>query len=128
MKNNKTNLKRCKRCGLPETYETIEFDEFSVCNICHQAKFKQEKVDWSNRKKMLVELINEYRGKSDYDCIVPFSGGKDSTFTLFYLVKEFNLKPLVVQFNHGFMRPNLLENNERTFKKTVSFQCFYTVI
>lgn len=117
MKNNKTNLKRCKRCGLPETYETIEFDEFSVCNICHQAKFKQEKVDWSNRKKMLVELINEYRGKSDYDCIVPFSGGKDSTFTLFYLVKEFNLKPLVMQFNHGFMRPNLLENNERTFKK-----------
>ena len=47
---------------------------------------------------------------------MPFSGGKDSTFTLYHLVTEFKLKPLVVQFNHGFMRPTVLENNERTFK------------
>ena len=66
---------------------------------------------------MLDELIEEYRGKYEYDCIVPFSGGKDSTFTLYYLMKEYNIKPLVVQFDHGFMRPNLLENNERTFRK-----------
>ena len=46
-----------------------------------------------------------------------FSGGKDSTFTLYYLVKEFGIKPLVVQFNHGFMRPTLLKNNERTFRQ-----------
>ena len=111
-----STMKRCIRCGLPETYETIEFDETGVCNICRQQEFKQGKVDWDQRKRMLDELIAEYRGKYDYDCIVPFSGGKDSTFTLYYLVKEYKLKPLVVQFNHGFMRPNLLANNERTFK------------
>jgi N-acetyl sugar amidotransferase len=110
------NLRRCVRCGLPETYETIEFDESGVCNICRQQEYKQGKVDWAQRKKMLDELVAEYRGKYDYDCIVPFSGGKDSTFTLYYLVKEYKLKPLVVQFNHGFMRPKLLANNERTFK------------
>ena len=33
-----------------------------------------------------------------------FSGGKDSTYTLYYLVKHYNLKPLVVQFNHGFFK------------------------
>lgn len=66
---------------------------------------------------MLDELIEEYRGKADYDMIVPFSGGKDSTFTLLYLMEEYKVKPLVVQFNHGFMRPNLLQNNERTLKK-----------
>ena len=77
---------------------------------------KQRTVDWDQRKGMLDELVAEYRGKYDYDCILPFSGGKDSTFTLYYLVKEYKLKPLVVQFNHGFMRPNLLANNERTFK------------
>jgi len=66
---------------------------------------------------MLDSLVQDYRGKSDYDCLIPFSGGKDSTYTLYYLVKEYKLKPLVVQFNHGFMRPNLLANNERTFKK-----------
>lgn len=110
-------LKRCHRCGLPETYETIEFDDFGVCNICKQHKFKNEGINWAERKAMLDELIEHYRGKYDYDCIIPFSGGKDSTFTLFYLMREYKLKPLVVSFNHGFMRPNLLANNERTFKK-----------
>jgi N-acetyl sugar amidotransferase len=110
-------LRRCVKCGLPETYETIEFDSLGICNICRQQEFKKEQVDWASRKKMLDELIEEYRGKYDYDCIVPFSGGKDSTFTLYHLVKEYKIKPLVIQFNHGFMRPNLLENNERTFRK-----------
>lgn len=110
-------MKKCIRCGLPETYETIEFDGEGVCNICRQQQFKQGSIDWGQRKQMLDELIAHHRGKSDYDCLVPFSGGKDSTFTLYYLVKEYKLKPLVVQFNHGFMRPNLLANNERTFKR-----------
>lgn len=110
-------MKKCVKCGLPETYETIEFDEVGVCNICLQHQHKQGAIDWASRKQMLVTLIEQHRGKHDYDCLVPFSGGKDSTFTLYHLVKEYKIKPLVVQFNHGFMRPNLLENNERTFKK-----------
>lgn len=110
-------MKRCSRCGLPETYETIEFDDDGVCNVCRQKVFKDDSIDWQGREQMFRDLIEEYRGKYDYDCIVPFSGGKDSTFTLLHLVKEFNLKPLVVQFNHGFMRSRLEENNTRTFKK-----------
>src|ERR1700742_4725861 len=90
-------LKRCAKCGLPQTYETIEFDEAGVCNICRGFSFKQEKIDWTARKKMLDAMIEEYRGKHEYDCIIPFSGGKDSTFTLLYLMKEYRIKPLVVQ-------------------------------
>ncbi len=110
-------LKRCRKCGLPETYETIEFDAYGVCNICAQKVFRDQGIDWTARKTMLDDLIEEHRGKHDYDCIVPFSGGKDSTFTLWYLVKTYGIKPLVVQFNHGFMRDGLKANNERTFKK-----------
>lgn len=110
-------LRKCTNCGLPETYETIEFDNHGVCNICRQREFRDENIDWDSRKKQLDELVEQYRGKYDYDCIVPFSGGKDSTFTLYYLVKKYKLKPLVIQFNHGFFRPNLVKNNERTFKK-----------
>ncbi len=108
---------KCTKCLLPETYETIEFDSSGQCNICNQQNYKKEVIDWAKRKEQLVALIEEFRGKYDYDCLVPFSGGKDSTFTLYHLVKEYKIKPLVVQFNHGFMRPNLLENNERTIKK-----------
>ncbi|KZZ41108.1 ATPase [Thalassolituus sp. HI0120] len=113
----KHDMKRCVQCGLPETYETIEFDENSVCNICNQKNYRDTDIDWQSRKRTLDKLIETYRGKYEYDCIIPFSGGKDSTFTLHYLIKEYGIKPLVVQFNHGFMRPNLLKNNERTFKE-----------
>lgn len=109
-------MKHCKRCLLPETYETIEFDSEGVCNICRSAEVKQQ-IDWDERKKLLDQLVEKYRGKYDYDCIIPFSGGKDSTFQLLYLVKEYGLKPLVVRFNHGFMRPVISDNNEKTFKK-----------
>ncbi len=109
-------MKSCARCGLPETYETIEFNSAGVCNICCAQETKAT-ADWIQRGMDLNALIESYRGKHAYDCIVPFSGGKDSTFTLWHLVTHYRLKPLVVQFDHGFMRPNLLANNERTFKR-----------
>lgn len=109
-------MKRCGPCGLPETHETIAFDDHGVCNICRQHEHKQEKIDWAAKKMELGALIDEYRGKYDYDCLVPFSGGKDSTWTLYYLVKEYGLKPLVVRFDHGFLRPNLEENTKRVVR------------
>lgn len=112
-----TPLKRCMRCTLPETHETITFDQKGVCNICRQQEYKQEVIDWDARKKQLDELVETYRGKYDYDCIVPFSGGKDSTWTLYYLVKEYGLKPLVVRFDHGFLRPRVQDNTKRVLRK-----------
>jgi len=114
---NLMELVKCFRCGLPETYETIEFDKSGICNICRQHEYKEASIDWLSRKEQLSTLIEKHRGKYEYDCIIPFSGGKDSTFTLHYLVKEYKVKPLVVQFNHGFMRPQLLANNEHVFKQ-----------
>jgi len=110
-------MKRCTRCGLPETHETISFDAGGVCNICRQHDFKKDKIDWTANKKALDALIEEHRGRFDYDCIVPFSGGKDSTWALYYLVKEYGVKPLVVRFDHGFLRPNLEENVKRTVRR-----------
>lgn len=111
------NLQRCIKCTLPETHETIVFNEDGVCNICRQAEYKKTKIDWSKRGEQLQELVEKFKNKGDYDCIVPFSGGKDSTFTLWYIVEKLNLRPLVVSFDHGFYRPKNLENNERTIRK-----------
>lgn len=110
-------MKRCSKCVLPETHETIVFDQEGVCNICRQHEYKQAMIDWEEKKKELDKLIESHRGKYDYDCIIPFSGGKDSTWTIYYLVKEYDVKPLVVRFDHGFLRPNLLENTILTIRK-----------
>lgn len=110
------NLKRCTKCLTPETHESIMFDDEGVCSVCRQVEYKDGKIDWAKKKKDLTELIESHRGKYDYDCIIPFSGGKDSTWTLYYLMKEYKIKPLVVRFDHGFLRPNLNENTIRTLR------------
>lgn len=109
-------LRRCSKCILPETHETIMFDERGVCNICRQHEYKQDVLDWDERKRDLDKLISTHRNIHDYDCIIPFSGGKDSTWTVYYLVKEYGIKPLVVRFDHGFFRPKLHENTSRTLR------------
>jgi N-acetyl sugar amidotransferase len=101
---------------LPETHESITFDAEGVCSICRQIEYRKEKIDWPARKAELTELIESHRGKYDYDCIVPFSGGKDSTWTLYYLMKEYKVKPLVVRFDHGFLRPTLNENTIKVLR------------
>ena len=110
-------MRRCARCLLPETQETLSFDSEGICNVCRQHEYKHDQIKWDEKKKEFAAIVDEYRGKHEYDCIVPFSGGKDSTFTLYYLVRELHLKPLVVSFDHGFYRPNMEKNIVRTLKK-----------
>lgn len=110
-------MKYCKRCVLPESHESIQFDEDGICNICRQAEIKHHNIDWDARRAMLDAICNRYRNRGQYDCIIPFSGGKDSTFQLWYVVTQLKMKPLVVRFNHWGYRPLVHENNLRTFKK-----------
>tara|TARA_B110000444_G_C18792107_1_gene572963 strand:+ start:263 stop:1450 length:1188 start_codon:yes stop_codon:yes gene_type:complete len=107
----------CKKCLLPETHETITFDSDGTCNICDLNSYKEEKIDWDIKKEELKKLISEHKGKYEYDCIIPYSGGKDSTWTLYYLIKEFKLNPLVVRFDHGFLRPTLEENVKKVSRE-----------
>lgn len=100
-----------------ETQDTITFNEVGVCATCQQIEFKQQKINWDARRKEFEKIADTYRGKGGYDCVVPFSGGKDSTFTALALVRDFGLKPLLVSFDHGFYRPVVLRNVERTVKK-----------
>ncbi len=112
------NLERCTRCVLPITWETLYFDDEGVCNICRNWEAKAGEVDWDLRDKQLRAIFEEVKAKKDdYDCIVPFSGGKDSTYTLWAVVREYGLKPLVVSFDHGFLRPRMIENRRRTFMR-----------
>ena len=92
-------MKNCNSCGLPETYETFEFDNKQVCNVCTQHKTKNLKVNWEERKKIFQSIIDQFRGKGDYDCIVPFSGGKDSTWQTYVMKKIHNLRTLAVTFD-----------------------------
>jgi len=109
-------MRYCTRCTYPETQDTIMFDGEGVCSICRQIEYRDEKIDWDARRKQLDELVGQYKDKGLYDCIIPFSGGKDSTFQAWYVINELKLKPLLVRFDHWFYRPLVAENNTRTLK------------
>lgn len=80
--------------------ETIHFDHDGVCAACRYQEIKDSQIDWAQREHQLRELCREYRSKSgNYDCIVPGSGGKDSTFTAHVLKYRFDMNPLTVTWS-----------------------------
>ena len=114
----KMDLQRCSKCVMPETHETILFDESTgVCSICKQHEYKQEKVEWGKKEEEFKEIVESYKNKGAYDCIIPISGGKDSTYILYTMLKKYKVKPLVVSFDHGFYRPHHIANRDRVLRK-----------
>jgi len=104
-------MKICSKCILPDTFPGISFDEQGVCNFCRDFKgevaLKEEKQEYYNK---FLKLIEEVKGKSDYDATLAYSGGKDSTYTLYLLKETFKLKVLPITFDNGFISDQAFKN------------------
>ena len=107
MKNNKNDdrlleyrthdLKRCTRCILPETMPFIDFDSDGVCNYCRNYKLSNV----SKQKEELFNIVEPYRRKNGNDCIMPFSGGRDSSYSLHLVVNELKMRPVAYTYDWG---------------------------
>lgn len=93
------NLKRCTKCVLPETMPFIHFDTEGVCNYCHSYKPKNQ----PKSPDELFNLVEKYRRSNGPDCIVPFSGGRDSCYGLHLIVKELKMKPITYTYDWGMV-------------------------
>jgi len=98
-------MKRCTKCILPETYPNIHFDKNGICSQCHTYEPVQYKGE-----QALKELLDSTVSESEWDCLVPLSGGRDSTFTLHRLVRKYNKKVLVYNYDNGFVEPVARDN------------------
>lgn len=89
-------IKYCKRCAMPDTKPNLSFDQEGICNACRNFENRKE-VDWNKRKDELKQILDKYRSKdgSNWDCIIPVSGGKDSTFQVIKML-ELGMNPLCV--------------------------------
>jgi len=96
-------MKYCVRCCIPETEEGTNFDELGICQACRSSEEKMH-LDWVEREHELRRILEEAKANAgdNYDCIVPISGGKDSTFQLHVLTKVYGMKPLAVTFSHNW--------------------------
>ena len=89
-------IRYCRRCVMPEPKPDILFSPQGVCSACLHYEQRAE-VDWDARRVELDEILDRYRCRdgSNYDCIVPVSGGKDSTYQTIRML-ELGLNPLCV--------------------------------
>lgn len=93
------NLRRCTCCILPETMPFISFDAEGVCNYCrHYTPRNTPKP-----KEELFNLVEKYRRTGVADCIVPFSGGRDSCYGLHLIVKELKMNPITYTYDWGMV-------------------------
>lgn len=88
-------LKYCVRCVMPHTKPDLHLDTEGVCSACRSIEERKE-IDWEHRRKELLDLLEKYRQHgSNWDCIVPVSGGKDSTYQVVRML-QLGLYPLCV--------------------------------
>ncbi|MDM7992660.1 MAG: N-acetyl sugar amidotransferase [Candidatus Fermentibacter sp.] len=100
---------RCSRCILPANYPNVSFDAAGVCRVCREHDALYGSIDWKAREERLGRILDRYRGRGlKYDCMVPFSGGKDSTFTLWTIKNRYGMRPLAFNFDNGFQDPAAL--------------------
>ncbi|MDF7810998.1 N-acetyl sugar amidotransferase [Hymenobacter sp. YC55] len=112
---------RCTRCIMDTTVPGITFDEQGECNFCevHNHMDRAFPLGEAGRKKVqeiAADLKRLGRGKK-YDCVLGVSGGRDSSFTLWYCVVKLGLRPLAVHFNDGFGNPVAGENMVKACQK-----------
>ena len=93
-------MRYCKRCLFPETKPDLSIDDEGVCDACRSAELKAETIDWDARREELREVLERYKSAdgSNYDCVVPVSGGKDSTFQVMQIL-ELGYTPLAVTWS-----------------------------
>lgn len=88
-------MKYCSKCIIPDTRPNIALDEEGVCNACRSHESRPS-IDWSQRQDLFADVVSHAKAKSEgYDCLVPVSGGKDSTWQIIKCL-EYGLNPLAV--------------------------------
>lgn len=100
-----SKLVRCKKCVLPETFPYIEFDKDGVCNYClnYKKKFTLDPEELKVKENELLNLVEKYRRTNTYDVLVPFSGGRDSSFGLDYIKNNLKLNPVTFTYDWGMI-------------------------
>ena len=87
----------CKKCILPDTRPNLKINIDGICNACIDNE-KKSKINWYQRKKKQIEIIKPIKKLNiNYHCLIPVSGGKDSTWQVVECLK-LGLKPLAISW------------------------------
>ncbi|MBN1877026.1 MAG: hypothetical protein JXA33_22580 [Anaerolineae bacterium] len=127
--NTVAEVKRCARCILPASLPSAQLDEAGVCHHCRT--FEASHGNWdavkAQRKSELEELVEQARQlHRPYDCLIPLSGGKDSTYALYVCSKVYGLKCLSVTFDNGYLAEPARANIKNAMEATGADHLMFT--
>lgn len=107
----------CSKCLYPQIAVNLSIDENNVCSSCksHQKFSSLKKYFWNKRKNILKKILfeNKRKNKSNYDCLIPVSGGKDSYYQTHIITKFFGLKPLLMTYDGNNWLPEAEYNRNQ---------------
>ena len=123
-------IRRCTRCILPSTLGSLTFDEEGVCSHCR--KYEKDFLEWdriSERKEAEFRAIlkRAMALRRPYDCLVPLSGGKDSTYALYLCTKVYKLRTLAVTLDNGYLSGPARENIKNALASCDADHIFYSI-
>lgn len=104
-------MERCQKCIIPDSFPNVTI-EHGLCSFCRQSEANKPQARQVKGHEQLLALLKSRHGAA-YDCAVPLSGGKDSSYILYYVVRELKLKPLALFFDNGFVTEMAKRNVER---------------
>ena len=104
-------MQYCKSCIMPATRPEQVFTD-GICDACHSAVEKHAEIDWVKREEDFKLILDKYRSKdgSQYDCIIPVSGGKDSCYQAITMRDKYGMNPLCVTHTPCDLTPVGLKN------------------
>jgi N-acetyl sugar amidotransferase len=113
----RTPMQYCQRCVYPHVAVNLSVDEEGICASCRTAEqFERMPQEfWLKRRALFERCIEETKKSraSDYDCVIPVSGGKDSYYQTHMIVAEYGLKPLLVTYHGNNYLPEGDYNRDR---------------
>lgn len=97
-------MQYCQKCVLPDTRPNLSINPAGHCTACATSKEKPN-IDWTHREALFQNLVDEIKAENrTYDCVVPVSGGKDSTWQVIKAL-EYGLTPICVTWRTPARNP-----------------------
>jgi len=108
-------VERCSSCILPTHLPRMDVDQHGKCRYCREAERSRTPgtaMHKEQARSQFKAIVKRWKGKGKYDCLVPFSGGKESSYLLWALVHQYGMRPLAFNFSNGFQHPDAVRNME----------------
>jgi hypothetical protein len=121
-------IKRCTRCLIPTSLPSVKTDRDGVCQFCRRidALRKQSKTRADKTQQEFERIVEKVKGRAKpYDCLIPLSGGKDSTYVLYLCDRVYDLRCLCVTFDNGYLSDHARKNIDNAIAATNADHIYY---